>query len=84
MDWLQFSSCDWNKFTGYQKFSHFVLNVAVVNDGGERGVKGIQEVVSKTKKEDLRQNMLLSNAEERKQYPNKGATNDTKKNLAKI
>ena len=84
MDWLKFNSSEWEKFSGYQKFSEFVKKLAVVNDAGERGVKGIQEVVGKTTKESLRQDMLVTTAEERKLHPNRGKGKVTKAKLAKI
>ena len=58
--------------------------MAVVNDAGERGVKGIQEVVGKTSIESLRQDMLLTTAEDRKLHPNRGAGMESKAKLAKI
>ena len=84
MDWLKFSCDDWEKFSGYQKFVKFVSRVAVVNDAGERGVKGVQEVVGKTSKESVRQDMLLTNAEERRLHPNRGKGQETKAMLAKL
>ena len=84
MDWLKFDSSDWEKFSGYLKFSEFVKNMAVVNDAGERGVKGIQEVVGKTSIESLRQDMLLTTAEDRKLHPNRGVGMESKAKLAKI
>ena len=84
MDWLKFPCTDWERFYGYQKFVNFASKVAVVNDAGERGVKGIQEVVGKTTKESLRQDMLLTNAEERKLHPNRGKGQGTKAMLAKL
>ena len=84
MDWLKFGSEEWDKFSGYQKFAQFVTKLAVVNDAGERGVKGIQEVVGKTTLESLRQDMLVTNAEERKLHANRGKGESTKAKLAKV
>jgi hypothetical protein len=57
---------DGKQLAEFKKLLEFVKKLAVVNDAGERGVKGIQEVVGKTTKESLRQDMLLTTAEERK------------------
>ena len=84
LDWLKFDSSEWEKFSGFQKFLEFVKKLAVVNDAGERGVKGIQEVVGKTTNESLRQDMLVTAAEERKLHPNRGKGKATKEKLAKI
>ena len=81
LDWLKFPCDQWERFSGYQKFSNFVLKVAVVNDAGERGVKAIQEVVSRTTSEALRQDMMVTHGEERKKFPNKGTGRETKKKL---
>ena len=50
----------------------------MVNDAGERGVKAAQEVVKKTTKEHLRQDMILSTAEQRVNHPNRGKSMETK------
>ena len=84
MDWLKFNSSQWDKFSGYQKFFDWAKKLAVVNDAGERGVKGIQEVVGKTTKEALRQDMLVSTAEDSKLHPNRGNWKVTKAKLAKM
>ena len=84
MDWLRFHCSEWEKFSGFLRFNHFAKNLAVVNDSGTRGVKGIQEVVGKTTKESLRQYMLLVTAEERKSHPNRGKSEGTQAKLAKI
>ena len=84
MDWLKFDCSEWEKFSGFLKFNNFAKKLAVVNDSGERGVKGIQEVVGKTSKESLRQDMLLVTAEERKSHQNRGKGEETKAKLAKI
>ena len=68
----------------FLKFNNFAKNLTVVNDSGERGVKGIQEVVGKTSKESLRQDMLLVTAEDRKSHRNRGKGEGTKAKLAKI
>ena len=72
------------KFSGNQRFTNFVQKLAVVNDAGERGVKAIQEVVSRTTSESLRQDMMVTHGEERKKFPNKGAGKETKRKLAKL
>ena len=46
MDWLKFGCEEWDKFSSFKKFAQFVSKLLVVNDGGERGLKGIQVVVS--------------------------------------
>jgi hypothetical protein len=48
LDLLLTNSSEWEKFSGYKKFFEFVKKLAVLNDAGERGVKGIHEVVGKT------------------------------------
>ena len=72
------------KFSGYKKFFEFVKKLAVLNDAGESRAKGIQEVVGKTTKESLRQDILVTTAEERKLHPNRGKGKVTKAKLAKI
>ena len=47
-------------------------------------MKGIQEVVGKTTSESLRQDMLVTNAEERKLHANRGKGESTKAKLAKV
>ena len=84
LDWLKFPSEQWDRFSGYQKFAKFVKKLAVVNDAGERGVKAIQEVVGKTTLEPLRQDMMVTNSEERKLYPNRGKGKQTKAKMAKL
>ena len=84
LDWLQFSSEQWDMFSGYKKFAMFVRKLAVVNDAGERGVKAIQEVVGRTTSESMRQDMLVTHSEERKKFPNIGPGHDTKSKLAKL
>ena len=84
LDWLKFRSCEWEKFSGFKKFQHFVKHLAVVNDNGERGVKAVQEVIGRTRLEPHRQNLLLSIADERKSHPNRGKGNVTKEKLADI
>ena len=83
MDWLKFDSVDWNKFSGYKKFENYVNNLLVVNDAGERGVKAAQEVVHKTTNEPLRQDMIITTAEQRKHHPHRGKGMGTKAKLAK-
>ena len=84
LDWLQFSCDQWDRFSGYQRFSQFVKKLAVVNDAGERGVKAIQEVVGRTTLEPLRQDMMVTHSEERKLFPNRGSGQESKSKLAKI
>ena len=45
---------------------------------------GIQELGDKTSKESVRQDMLLTNAEERRLRPNRGKGQETKAMLAKL
>ena len=47
-------------------------------------MKAIQEVVGKTTLEPLRQDMMVTNSEERKLYPNRGKGKQTKAKMAKL
>ena len=84
LEWMKNPSSEWDKFPEFQRFSSFVTNLKVVNDAGERGVKAIQEVVHKSSHENVRQDMLLSNAEDRRKHKNKGTGEATKAKLSKI
>ena len=66
--------------SGYRKFADFVMNLLVVNDPAERGVKLIQDFVATSTDEDLRQARLLSASEQRKNL-SKDASKEQMKHL---
>ena len=72
MEWLKLPSGDWEHEPGYIKFSHFVKKISVVNDAAERTVKATEQVVHKSRDEDVRQDMLIVNSEDRKLHKNRG------------
>ena len=84
MDWLRFPSTEWVMFAGYRRFSKFVRKLQVVNDSAERAVKATEQVVGKTTIETVRQDMLLTNCEDRKINPNRGKGKQSKTHLGKI
>ena len=66
MEWLLLEVHQWPLISGYRKFSEFVSELLVVNDPAERGVKLIQDFISTSTDEGLRQARLLSASEQRK------------------
>ena len=69
LQWLKEDSSTWSGKPGYQKFASYVDNLAIVNDCSERGVKLIEDFVDAAHTEELRQNIMISVAEERKNMP---------------
>ena len=61
------------------RFSDFVKGLNVVNDPAERSIKLIQEYINTCQDEELRQDLMLAVAEDRKVH-----TVVKKENLAKI
>ena len=76
MDWLMVAVTDWDKLYGYTKFRCFIEFMTIVNDPEEREVKLIQDFVESAQKEDVRQDLMLSVCEDRKNFPGRS----TKKN----
>ena len=66
MEWLLLEVHQWPLISGYRKFSEFVSELLVVNDPAERGVKLIQDFISTSTDEGLRQARLISASEQRK------------------
>ena len=66
LGWLTKDVIYWSKDPGFLKFRDFVNNLTVVNDPAERSVKLVQEFVNTCQDEELRQDLLLSMAENRK------------------
>ena len=71
---------NWNLMSPYRRFCEFVHNmpVAVVNDAAERNVKLIQDFVSGSHDEALRQDLLLAVEVKRKGGSVKGSTKKKK------
>ena len=83
-DWLRFPSTEWKIFAGYRRFFDLTRKLQVVNDSAERTVKATEQVVGKTTIETIRQDMLLTNCEDRKIHPNRGKGKQSKAHLGKI
>ena len=66
LQWLKQDAASWPLDPGFLKFQEFVNNLTVVNDPAERSVKLIQEFVNTCQDEELRQDLLLAVAENRK------------------
>ena len=66
MEWLLLDVPHWPLISGYRRFSEFVEKLLVVNDPAERGVKLIQDFISTSTDEDLRQSKMISASEQRK------------------
>ena len=80
MVWLDLDPHLWSLIPGYRKFENFVATLSVVNDSAERGVKLIEDFVSSTTNESLRQDLMLAVAEHRKKLK---TTKLTKKIISK-
>ena len=80
MEWLDLDVHQWQLMSGFRKFSNFVRKLLVVNDPAERGVKLIQDFVSTSTDESLRQARMISAIDQRKKYP----TNMTKMEMRKL
>ena len=80
MEWLDLDVHQWQLMSGFRKFSNFVRKLLVVNDPAERGVKLIQDFVSTSTDESLRQARMISASDQRKKYP----TNMTKMEMRKL
>ena len=70
---------EWENSAAYVQLKNFIKPLRVVNDTAERGVKLIQDFVSSTTNEELRQEIMLAVSADRKKRPIK---NLTKKMLA--
>ena len=77
--WLKLDVSLWSTDAGFMRFSDFVKGLNVVNDPAERSIKLIQEFINTCQDEELRQDLMLAVAEDRK--VNKVAL---KKDLAQI
>ena len=77
--WLKQDVALWSKDPGFVRFSDFVKGLNVVNDSAERSIKLIQEYINTCQDEELRQDLMLAVAEDRKVH-----TVTKKENLAKI
>ena len=66
MEWLLLDVHQWHLMSGYRRFSEFVMKLLVVNDPAERGVKLIQDFISTSTDEGLRQAKMISASEQRK------------------
>ena len=66
MVWLDLDPHLWSLIPGYRMFGSFVATLSVVNDSAECGIKLIQDFVSSTTDESLRQDLKLAVAEHRK------------------
>ena len=51
-EWLQTPVEEWTSYPGYNAVHKYINNLAVVNDGAERGVKLAQELMDRTEDED--------------------------------
>ena len=64
--WLGKPSSEWEDSPGFTRFKEFVENLTIVNDSAERSVKLIQDFVTSSTDEDIRQDLLVSISENRK------------------
>ena len=51
-EWLREPVEKWDDANDFRKMQKFVLNLAVVNDGAERGISLLQELIDRTQDED--------------------------------
>ena len=78
MEWLQLAVQQWPLISGYRKFSELVSKMSVVNDPAERGVKLVQDFITTSQSEDIRQWRMLSAGDQRKLYPKNMTKQDMK------
>ena len=60
MEWMQLPPNMWHLLTPYKEFSSFTRSLPVVNDAAERNVKLVQDFVTASHDETLRQDLLLA------------------------
>ena len=80
MEWLRKEVREWPEDSGYLRLESYVQQMEVVNDPAERGVKLVQDFVGACQDEKLRQDLLVSVSENRKQIP----VNFRKSDLCKL
>ena len=69
MVWLRLRVDEWPLLKGYKKISNYVKGLLVTNDSAERGVSLIQNFVSRSTDEELRQDILLAVQDHREKFP---------------
>ena len=69
---------NWSDYSGYKRLQSFLSNLTVVNDGAERTIRLIQDFVGSCQDEELRQNILLSVEQKRKDVPYRARKKDLK------
>ena len=69
---------NWSDYSGYKRLQSFLSNLTVVNDRAERTIKLIQDFVGSCQDEELRQNILLSVEQKRKDVPYRARKKDLK------
>ena len=79
--WLQLEPHQWSLISGFRKFERFVTSLSVANDSAERGVKLVEDFVSTTTDENLRQDLMLAVADHRKRFKKVAMTKDMLKKL---
>ena len=69
---------NWSDYSGYKRLQSFLSNLTVANDGAERTIRLIQDFVGSCQDEELRQNLLLSVEQNRKDVPYRARKKDLK------
>ena len=78
ISWLKVPVENWSDYSGYMKLQYFLSNLTVVNDGTEITIRLIQDFVGSCQNEELRQNILLSVEQKRKDVPYRARKKDLK------
>ena len=68
-EWMQTPASLWDKFSDYRKFRDFGLNLSVVNDIAERGIKLVSDFIERCRDEGQRQALLQVVEEHRNKFP---------------
>ena len=79
-NWIDLPPEQWINNAEYQQMSEIVVNMAVVNDAAERGVKDIQEYANAAMDGSCREQIILVSNAHREKIP-KFLKNEMKKNL---
>ena len=69
---------NWSDYSGYKRLQSFLSKLTVVNDGAERTIRLIQDIVGACQDEELRQSILLSVEQKRKDVPYRARKKDLK------
>ena len=77
ISWLKVPVENWSDYSGYMKLQYFLSNLTVVNSA-EITIRLIQDFVGSCQDEELRQNILLSVEQKRKDVPYRARKKDLK------